>query len=131
MQDYCSILQEIKKIAVVGISDKPERDSGRVAAILKDKNYEVTGVHPKLEEVFGITVYNSVEDIPGSIDLVDIFLSGDKLPAIIPGIIEKKPKYVWFQPGVINDEAAETLRNEGIHVIQDHCIAIELKKCGM
>ncbi len=121
------ILVDAQTIAVVGISDKPDRDSGRIALFLKDRGYEVVGVHPSLESVFGIPVYKSLDDIPHSIDLVDVFLSSDKVASISESILKMNPKYVWYQLGVRNDEAAEFLTKKGIQVIQDRCIAIEYR----
>ncbi len=121
------ILVDAQTIAVVGISDKPDRDSGRIALFLKDRGYEVVGVHPSLESVFGIPVYKSLDDIPHRIDLVDVFLSSDKVASISESILKMNPKYVWYQLGVRNDEAAEFLTKKGIQVIQDRCIAIEYR----
>ncbi|MCK9210837.1 MAG: CoA-binding protein [Ignavibacteriaceae bacterium] len=129
MELTCKILKESKTVAVVGISDKMERDSGRIAELLKRKGYNVVGVHPTLKEVFGIPVYVSLKDIPHKIDLVDVFLSSDKVPLIMNDVLEIKPKYLWFQLGVINDEAAKLAEQNGIPTVQNRCVAIELNYC--
>lgn len=127
--DTCSILKNSKTIAVVGISDKPERDSGRIALFLKEKGYDVVGIHPLLTEVHGIKVYKNLKDIPHKIDLVDIFLSSDKVDGIVDDIISIKPKYCWFQLGVVNNEAVSKLEDAEIPTIQNKCVAIEYKFC--
>jgi predicted CoA-binding protein len=129
IMDTCKILKESKTVAVVGISDKPERDSGRIALFLKENGYDVVGIHPNLKDVFGIKVYQSLKDIPHKIDLVDIFLSSDKVPSIVDDIIEIQPKYCWFQLGVVNNEAASKLIENGIPTIQNKCVAIEHRFC--
>ncbi len=127
--DYCDVLKQIKTIAVLGISDKEERDSGRIAKFLQSKNYQVVGVHPILTNVFGIPVYKSLEEIDQPIDLVDVFIGGERLPQVLPGLIKLKPKYVWLQLGIFNQEAIDDLQAAGIQVIYDACIAIEYSRC--
>lgn len=129
ISDFCSVLKEVKTIAVVGISDKPYRDSGAIAELLQRKGFRVSGVHPSLKEVNDITVYPSLCDIPHTIDLVNVFLNRDKLPDIQQDIIAIKPKYVWLQWGVANESVINALEMEGIGVISNYCIAIELRKC--
>lgn len=122
------ILSESKKIAVIGISDNPERDSGRIAIMLKNNGYDVVGVHPKLKEVDGIPVYQSIDEIPGNIDIIDVFINSERLPSIISSVINKKPKVMWLQLGVHNDEAVKQVESAGIEVIQDKCIAVEYNR---
>jgi uncharacterized protein len=129
IMDTCKILKESKTVAVVGISDKPERDSGRIALFLKDNGYDVVGIHPFLKEVYGIKVYQNLKDIPFKIDLVDVFLSSDKVPLILNDIIDIKPKYCWLQLGVVHHEAANTLEENGIPTVQNRCVAIEHRFC--
>lgn len=131
MRTICEILNETKTIAVVGISDKPERDSGRIAWFLKNAGYTVYGVHPSLTEFDGIKIYKSLLDIPGDIDIVDVFINSGLVPNIIPDILEKNPKVVWLQLGVRNNAAVQPLIEKGIEVIQDTCIAIEYRNCGL
>jgi hypothetical protein len=126
----CKILKESKTVAVVGISDKMERDSGRIAELLQRKGYNVVGVHPVLKNVFGIPVYASLKEIPFPVDLVDVFLNSDKVPMIMDDVLAIKPKYLWFQLGVINDEAASLAEQNGIPTVQNRCVAIELNYCG-
>lgn len=129
MELTCKILKESKTVAVVGISNKMERDSGRIAEMLKRRGYNVVGVHPVLKEVFGIPVYASLKEIPFPVDLVDVFLSSDKVPQIMDDVLAIKPKYLWFQLGVVNNEAASLAEKNGIPTVQNRCVAIELNYC--
>ncbi len=126
--DFQKIFNEIKSIAVVGISDKPYRDSGRIASFLLKKGYDVVGVHPVLKSFDGIKIYSKLSEIPTDIDLVDVFINGQELEKIKEEIIVINPKYVWFQYGVKNDKVANWLKQKGIQVIEDRCIAVELSK---
>ncbi|MBD3409674.1 MAG: CoA-binding protein [Ignavibacteriales bacterium] len=127
--DACAILEKAKKIAVIGISDKPDRDSGKIANYLARHDYDVVGVHPKLERVGEIDVYPSVSALPERVDIVDVFVRGDRLDSMIDEIVEHKPKTVWLQLGVHNDAAVEAFEKAGITVSQDRCIFVEHKNC--
>lgn len=131
MSDFCSLLSNSKTIAVVGISDKPDRDSGRIAKYLKDKGYTVFGVHPFLTEVFGIQVFKTLKEIPSAIDIVDVFMSSDKVAAITEDVLAVKPKALWLQLGITNDTVISAVAAQGIEGIQDRCIAIEHRRCSM
>lgn len=126
--DFQKIFNEIKSIAVVGISNKPSRDSGRIASFLLKKGYNVVGVHPALNSINGIKIYSKLSEIPTRIDLVDVFINGQELEKIKEEIIVINPKYVWFQYGVKNDIVANFFKQKGIQVIEDRCIAVELSK---
>ncbi|MCK6604640.1 MAG: CoA-binding protein [Ignavibacteriaceae bacterium] len=126
----CEILKTSKKICVLGISNRPDRDSGRIALFLKDKGYSVTGVHPSINEYEGIKVYQRLQDVPHDIDILDVFISSDKIPGIIDEVLEINPKVVWLQLGIRNDEAVKPLIEKGITVIQDECIAIHYRMCN-
>lgn len=128
--EICELLKSTKHICVVGISDKPERDSGRIALMLKKEGYHVTGIHPTLTEFGGIKVYPSLTDVPGDIDIVDVFMNSSRIPQIIDDVLAVKPKTLWLQLGIRNDEAVAPVMDAGINVIQDRCIAIEYRFCA-
>lgn len=130
MRSVCEILKDSKTIAVVGISDKPERDSGRIALFLKQKGYTVYGVHPVLSEYEGIKIFKSLTDIPDNIDIVDVFINSNLLPQIIPDVLVINPKVLWLQLDIHNDEAIKPVQEKGIQVIQEKCIKIEYWNCG-
>ncbi len=129
--EICELLKSAKHICVVGISDKPGRDSGRIALMLKKEGYHVTGIHPTLTEFAGIKVYPSLTDVPGDIDIVDVFMNSSRIPQIIEDVLTVKPKTLWLQQGIRNDEAVAPVAESGINVIQDRCIAIEYRYCSV
>ena len=129
MKTTCEILKEAKTIAVIGISNKPGRDSGRIALFLKDRGYNVIGVNPIQQDFEGIKVYKKLTDIEHDIDIVDVFRNSISIPNLIPDVLIKKPKVLWLQLGIRNDEAVKPAEEEGIQVIQDKCIAIEYNFC--
>lgn len=122
------IIKEIKSIAVVGLSDKAERDSNEVAVFLQSQGYTIYGVHPTVREVQGIKVFKNLCDIHAEIDLVDVFLSSENLRDIVNDIILIKPKYVWLQFGAEDEKVEATLQSAGITVISGKCIMIEYLK---
>ena len=136
LEDDRSILDLLAKshrVAVLGI--KPESHSTKpafqVAKTLQDKGYEIVPVpvyYPDVEEILGQPVYRAIADIPGDVDIVDVFRRPDDIPAHLPDIIAKKPKAVWFQLGIRNDEAAQKLAQAGITVVQNRCMKIEVEK---
>jgi predicted CoA-binding protein len=95
--------------------------------------YEIVPVpvyYKELTEMLGEKVYRKLSDIPGDIDMVNVFRRPNDIPPHVDDIIAKKPKSVWFQLGIRNDEAAEKLARAGIDVVQDHCLLVELKGIG-
>jgi len=130
MQKFCEILSEVKTIAVVGISRDEYKTSRRIAAFLQSKNYKVVGVNPAASNIEGMEVYPSLTDIPYSIDLINVFRRSEDIPELIPAIVEVKPKYLWLQLGIRNDEAILPAKESGIICIQDYCIKIEYFNCS-
>jgi predicted CoA-binding protein len=80
--------------------------------------------------MLGEKVYRTVSAIPGEIDMVNVFRRPEAIPQHLDDIIAKRPKAVWFQLGIVNDEAAERLAREGIYVVQDRCLLVELRRMG-
>lgn len=113
------------RIAIVGLSPKPHRDSHKVGQYLIDHGYDIVPVRPKADEVLGRRCYESVTDIEGDVDVVDVFLNPDSVGPVVDAAIEKGAKIIWFQLGVVNEEAAEKARQAGLHVVMDRCIKIE------
>jgi predicted CoA-binding protein len=80
--------------------------------------------------MMGKKVYRKLTEIPGDIDMVNVFRRPKDIPQHVDDIIAKKPKSVWFQLGIRNDDAAEKLARAGIDVVQDHCLMVELRRVG-
>lgn len=122
------ILQKSKKIAIVGLSPKEERDSNKVAKYLLEKGYDIIPVNPGQKEILGKTCYETITDIPFPVDMVDLFLNPKRVPPIVDQAIEIGAPIVWMQIGVIHDEAAQKAREAGLTVVMDICIKDEHEK---
>jgi len=126
--DIKRLLESSKTIAVVGLSDKPERDSYRVAKYMKDAGYRIIPVNPTKTNILGEPCYASLNDIPEPVDIVDIFRKPDAIPPIVDAAIEIGAKAVWMQRGLAHHESAEKARGAGLDVVQSKCIKVEHKK---
>jgi hypothetical protein len=129
-----TLLQSTKRIAVLGIKTA---ESGAPAFYVPEyaqrAGYEIVPVpiyYPECTEILGEKIYRKVNDIPGDIDMVNVFRRPKDIPAHVDDIIAKKPKSVWFQLGIRNDDAAEKLARAGIDVVQDRCLMVELRHIG-
>lgn len=119
------VLKSSRVIAVVGISENPERPSYRVASYLKENGYKIIPVNPNIGEVLGEASYPNLSSIPEPVDVVDIFRRPEEVLAIVEEAIEIGAKVVWMQEGVINEEAAARAREAGLLVVMDRCMRKE------
>jgi len=127
------VLETTHRIAVLGIKPDESQPAYYVPEYAVQAGYEIVPVpvyYPDLKEMMGKKVYRKLVDIPGDIDMVNVFRRPKDIPQHIDDIIAKKPKTVWFQLGIRNEEAAERLAEAGIDVIQDHCLLVELRRIG-
>src|SRR5579859_1045747 len=124
------ILTSVKTIAVVGFSANPSRPSHGVAQFLKRKGFRVIPVNPGLagQTFLGETVYASLKDIPGPIDMVDVFRASDHVAEVMEEAIAIKAKVVWTQLDVIDEEAAAKGRAAGLQVGRDRGPAVEIPR---
>ena len=129
-----ALLQRTRRIAVLGIKT-PE--SGQpayyVAEYAKRAGYEIVPVpvyYPEVTEILGEPVYRTLAAIPCEIDMVDVFRRAKDIDAHVDDILAKRPAAVWFQLGIRNDAVAERLAREGIDVVQDRCLLVELGAIG-
>lgn len=120
--EIVEILRSPNTVAIVGISDKPDRDSFQVARYLQEQGYRVIPVNPMLETVLDQRCYRSLRDVPERIDIVDIFRRSDAVPEIVDEAIEVGAKVVWMQLGVVHEEAAEKARQAGLQAVMNRCI---------
>ena len=122
-------LKEAKRIAIVGLSSKEDRTSFKIAKLLQDYGYQIIPVNPLLagQEILGEPVYERLQDIPGSIDIVDIFRRSEFLPDVARDFLATDAKVFWAQLGLENEEAAELLKKADRNdIIMNRCIKIEL-----
>lgn len=125
-----AILDSVKTIAVVGISNRPERPSNHVAAYIKKAGYRIFPVNPSLTEVLGERCYPSLEEIPEPIDLVDVFRRSEDVLPVAEEVLRKGARYFWMQEGVVNEEAKALLESRGVEVVMDRCMLKELAARG-
>lgn len=120
-----ALLRSARRIAVVGISDKPERDSYRVALYLKDHGYEVIPVNPRLEAWLGIPAVPHLQAIDGPVDIVDVFRRSEETPPIAEQAVAIGARALWLQLGIHHDEAVRIATAGGLDVVTNRCIKIE------
>jgi predicted CoA-binding protein len=121
-----TIFDEVRTIAVVGLSPDTTKDSYRVAEYLKNAGYTIIPVYPKEETILGEKVYRSLAEIPCAVDMVNIFRKPDALGPVADACIERGDiKVFWSQKGIVNNEAAEKARSAGMKVVQNRCSMVE------
>jgi len=123
-------LERAHTVAVVGLSDKPERDSHDVARYLQSVGYRIVPVNPMLSEVLGERCYPSLAAIPSDlrIDIVDIFRRSDQVPPVVDEALARGVGGIWMQLGVTSEAAAAKARALGIPVVQDLCIKVQHRR---
>ena len=117
-----TIVEEAKTIAVVGLSNDPEKDSNEVGSYLKGQGYHVIPVNPGEEEVLGERAYDTVDQIPEEVDVVDVFLPPEKTPEIAEDAVRAGAKVLWLQKGIRNSEARRIAREGGLAYLEDRCM---------
>ncbi len=128
--DIRELLSRTRRIAVLGMErdEKPDRPAYYVPKYLIKAGFDVVPVpvkYPGLERVAGLQAYPSLGEIPGEIDLVNVFRRPADIPAHVADILAKNPRAVWFQLGIRHDAAAEQLMQAGIDVVQDRCLMVD------
>ena len=124
------LLLQVKRIALVGASAKPERPSHRVMQFLLDEGYEVLPINPGLagQRLLGQMVYASLADLPTSVDMADIFRDAASLPEVTQHVVDARIPAMWTQLGVVNVEAERTAVEAGLQLVVDRCPAIEMPR---
>jgi uncharacterized protein len=119
------ILKKAKRIAVVGLSDNPERTSYMVSKAMQDAGYEIIPVNPQANEVLGVKSVSKLSDVKGHVDIVNVFRRSEFLPEIAKEFDGIDADVFWAQLGVENEEAFKFLKEKGYTVIMDRCIKVE------
>lgn len=127
------ILAGARRIAVLGIRSEKvaQRPAHYVPAYLQEAGLEVIPVpvyEPEVVKILGRPVYRRIGDVPGEIDIVDVFRRPEDIPPHLEDILGKRPAAVWFQTGIRHDPSAERLAREGIWVVQDRCLMVEHRR---
>lgn len=129
------LLARVRRVAVLGIKTEEQsyQPAFYVAKYLDSAGLEVVPVpvyYPEATHILGHEVYRSLREIPGEIDLVDVFRRPSDIPAHLEDILAKRPAAVWFQSGIRHEEAAATLARAGIKVVQDRCLMVDHRRFG-
>ena len=132
-EDIARIVTASRRIAVLGIKTEAQRDAAAfyVPEYMQRVGYDIVPVpvyYPDVTEILGHQVYRTVSEIPGPVDMVNVFRRSRDIPPHLPDILKARPHVVWFQLGIVNDEAAGTLARAGIQVIQDRCLLVEHRR---
>ncbi|MGL4731170.1 MAG: CoA-binding protein [Clostridium sp.] len=117
---------QLKKWAVLGATDDESKFGYRILKRLHEKEYIVYGLNPKYEDIDGIPVFNSVEDLPEKVDVVNVIVNPKIAMGSLAMIKEAGIENVWFQPGSFNEEVIERAKELGFNVEYDHCAFVEL-----
>ena len=120
------ILGYARRIAVVGLSDEPWRASHGVAAELAARGYEIIPVNPMIEQALGLPAYPTLADVPGDIDLVDVFRRPEFLAGVAEEAVAVGARGLWLQSGLVSETARRTAEDAGLDVVQDRCLKIEV-----
>ena len=118
------ILTSAKTIAVVGLSDNPERESYAIAKEMQKRGYKIVPVNPNVTEVLGEQAYPSVTAIPHAVDIVNIFRKSEALPQVVEEAVQTSAPVIWAQQGIYNEEAAEIAKSAGKTMVMDRCIMV-------
>lgn len=125
MSDLGSLLKKTQRIAVIGLSDNPARDSYRVARYLIGAGYTLYPVNPILTEVLGQKSYASLSDLPETVDMVNVFRRPEAVPEIVKEAIAHGAQSLWLQLGVGHAEAEAEARAAGLEVVSNRCIMVD------
>jgi predicted CoA-binding protein len=125
------LLRSAKTIAVVGCSTQAGKPSHEVPRYLIEQGYRVIPVHPSAREILGERVYASLADIPGPIEIVNVFRPADEAPAVVQAAIARGARAVWLQQGISHPDAAARAREAGLEVVMDQCIMQVHRRLGL
>ena len=128
MEEIKAIFDDVKTIAVLGLSPDTTKDSNKVATYLQSVGYKIVPVYPKGDEILGEKVYKSLADIPFTVDMVNIFRKPAALDLIADACIARDDvKVFWAQKGIFNNEAAAKAKDAGMRVVQNQCSMVDHK----
>ncbi|WP_090831740.1 MULTISPECIES: CoA-binding protein [unclassified Bacillus (in: firmicutes)] len=120
------LLKKAKRIAVVGLSNDPDRTSYMVSAAMQRAGYEIIPVNPSIDEALGVRAVPTLKDVKGHVDIVNVFRRSEFLPEVARDFDEIDADVFWAQQGLMNEEAYKFLKDKGYTVVMDRCIKVEL-----
>jgi uncharacterized protein len=123
-----ALLTRVRRIAVIGLSPKPHRDSHRVSAYMQRAGYEIVPVYPREKEILGVPAYPSIVDVEGEVDLVNVFRRAEDLSQVADEILRSsaaRKAAVWFQLDCVHEGAITRLAQAGRQVVYDECLMVE------
>lgn len=124
-EELGTILKQSKRIAVVGLSNKPDRTSYMVSKAMQEAGFEIIPVNPAVDTILGEKSVSSLKEIEGHVDIVNIFRRSSFLPDLAYEFDEIDADVFWAQSGIVNEEAYEFLNDKGYTVVMDRCIKVE------
>ena len=125
-EEIKEIFKSTKTIAVIGLSPDETKDSHRVAKYLQSVGYKIVPVYPKEKVILGEQVYRSLLEIPFEIDLVNVFRKPEFVSVVVDESLQRGDvKIVWTQKGIVNNQAAQKAKDNGLKVVQNHCTMVE------
>ena len=119
------LLKTARVIAVVGLSPDQEKPSNSVSRYMREKGYRIIPVNPAQEEIIGEKSYKSLSEIPEKIDIIDIFMRSEKVLPVVEEALKLKPKAIWLQLGIKNDEARRLVEQTDVGYVEDKCVKQE------
>lgn len=125
MAEAREILERSSTIAVVGIARTTDKPSGSVPAALQERGFRIVPVNPKADEILGEKAYANLADVPGPVDVVEVFRPADEAPEIARQAVAAGAKALWLQLGIVSDEARRIAEEGGLDFVEDRCMAVE------
>ncbi len=123
-QEMRSILEEAETIAVVGLSDKPERTSYQIAKAMQEAGYKIIPVNPEIDETLGEKAYDTLAEVEEDIDIINVFRRSEFLYSVAEQAVETNADVLWAQQGIFDEKVYEFLKEKNFTVIMDMCIKV-------
>jgi predicted CoA-binding protein len=118
----------LKRVAVVGMSRDPAKPAHYVPKYLLERGYEIIPVNPTADVILGLRVYKSLKEVPGPVDIVDVFRPSEAVPEVVREAVSVRPKVIWLQEGIYHPEAVEVARANGIRIVWNRCMMKEHRR---
>jgi len=122
------VLADCKTVAIVGLSDDPQRASHRIGKYLKENGYKIVPVNPNLSEVLGEKAYPDLASIPFEVDLVDVFRRQEDIDAVVEEALKNNPKAIWLQMGLTCPGDKSRVKDAGADLVEDCCMMVEHRR---